>query len=60
MANADFSNLMIYCRPSEGVFCLEPVSPVKDAAHLSGISAAQAMDCIEPGETLEGPGFVSA
>ncbi|WP_291207980.1 hypothetical protein [Hyphomonas sp.] len=60
MANADLSRFVIYCRPSEGVFCLEPNSSENDAAYLPGISAAQALDCIEPGEALEGPLFVGA
>lgn len=53
-ASAAFSNLVIYCPPGRDFLCLEPVSHVNDAVSLSGIGAAQQMDHLEPGETLEG------
>ena len=53
-ASAAFSNLVIYCPPGRDFFCLEPVSHVNDAVNLTGISAAEQMDSLEPGETLEG------
>lgn len=53
-ASASFSNLVIYCPPGRDFLCLEPVSHVNDAANLTGISAAQQMECLEPGETLQG------
>jgi aldose 1-epimerase len=53
-ASVVFSNLVVY-RPAGGnILCLEPVSHVNDALSLTGLSAPQQMDTLQPGESLEG------
>ncbi len=59
-ASPSLGNLVIYTPPGKPCFCAEPVSHVSDAVNMDGLSEAEQMAVLLPGETLSGTMTLSA